>query len=196
METNGFFQFEMIINVLVSSLRFIWIPVLYVYDHYKCFTLVLQLLSVYFRKAWKERLEQPLTSLKGVSQHTMTFVAEYFIISHSLKIHLLTLTDTHSVSLRYSGYFIRTRTQWILTGDHACTYTPLETSCLALGQETVWGQQHRGVCACAGWWGGWIIPLGPASTLSIRIPSQQIPTHSMTQCCFNVVPASKTLGQH
>ena len=27
-------QFEIIINVLVSSFRFIWIPVLRIYDHY------------------------------------------------------------------------------------------------------------------------------------------------------------------
>ena len=28
----GFFQFEIIMNVLVSSFRFIWIPMLWVYD--------------------------------------------------------------------------------------------------------------------------------------------------------------------
>ena len=33
METKGFFQFESIINVLVSS--FIWIPMLWVHGHYK-----------------------------------------------------------------------------------------------------------------------------------------------------------------
>ena len=31
----GFFQFEIIINVSVSSFRFIWIPMLWVYNHYK-----------------------------------------------------------------------------------------------------------------------------------------------------------------
>ena len=36
METK-FFLFDIIINVLVSSLRFIWIPVLWVYGHYKYF---------------------------------------------------------------------------------------------------------------------------------------------------------------
>ena len=35
MEIKGFFQFEIIINVLVSFFRFIWIPMLYVYGHYK-----------------------------------------------------------------------------------------------------------------------------------------------------------------
>ena len=30
-----FFQFEIIIIIFVSSLRFIWIPMLWVYDHYK-----------------------------------------------------------------------------------------------------------------------------------------------------------------
>ena len=35
METKGFFRFEIIINVLISSSRFIWIPMLWVYDHYK-----------------------------------------------------------------------------------------------------------------------------------------------------------------
>ena len=36
---SGFFQFEIIINVSVSSFRFIWIPMLWVYGHYKYFTL-------------------------------------------------------------------------------------------------------------------------------------------------------------
>ena len=35
METKGFFQFEIIIHVLVSSLWFTWIPVLWVCGHYK-----------------------------------------------------------------------------------------------------------------------------------------------------------------
>ena len=34
---KGFFQFEIIINVSVSSFRFIWIPMLWVYGHYKYF---------------------------------------------------------------------------------------------------------------------------------------------------------------
>ena len=37
METEGFFQFEIITNVLVSYFRFIWIPMLWVYRHYKYF---------------------------------------------------------------------------------------------------------------------------------------------------------------
>ena len=32
---KGYFQFEIIINVLVSSFQFIWIPMLWVYHHYK-----------------------------------------------------------------------------------------------------------------------------------------------------------------
>ena len=35
METEGSFQFKIIMHVLVSSFRFIRIPVLWVYDHYK-----------------------------------------------------------------------------------------------------------------------------------------------------------------
>ena len=35
METKGVFQFEIITNVLVSYFRFIWIHMLWVYDHYK-----------------------------------------------------------------------------------------------------------------------------------------------------------------
>ena len=35
METKGFFQFESIIHVLISSCRFIWIPMLLVYSYYK-----------------------------------------------------------------------------------------------------------------------------------------------------------------
>ena len=35
METKGFFQFEIIINILVGSFRLIWIPMLWVYGHYK-----------------------------------------------------------------------------------------------------------------------------------------------------------------
>ena len=34
---KGFIQFEIIINVLVSSFWFIWIPMLWVYDLYKYF---------------------------------------------------------------------------------------------------------------------------------------------------------------
>ena len=30
---KDFIQFEIVINVLVSSFRFIWIPMLWVYDH-------------------------------------------------------------------------------------------------------------------------------------------------------------------
>ena len=37
METKGFFQFEIIINVLVNSFQFIWKPMLWIYDHYKYF---------------------------------------------------------------------------------------------------------------------------------------------------------------
>ena len=35
MKTLGFCQFEIIINVLVSSFWFIWIPMLWVYAHFK-----------------------------------------------------------------------------------------------------------------------------------------------------------------
>ena len=35
METKGFFQFEIIINVLVNSFRFFWIRMVWVYGHYK-----------------------------------------------------------------------------------------------------------------------------------------------------------------
>ena len=37
METKGFFQFEIIINVLVSSFCFIWISMFWVYDNYNMF---------------------------------------------------------------------------------------------------------------------------------------------------------------
>ena len=37
METKAVFQFEIIINVLVSSFRFIRIPMLWVHDHCKYF---------------------------------------------------------------------------------------------------------------------------------------------------------------
>ena len=36
-EDQSFFRFEIIMNVLVSSYRFILIPMLWVYDHYKGF---------------------------------------------------------------------------------------------------------------------------------------------------------------
>ena len=39
METKGFLQIENIINVLDRSSRFIWIHMLWVYGHYKYFTL-------------------------------------------------------------------------------------------------------------------------------------------------------------
>ena len=38
----GFYQFESILNVLVNSFWFIWIPMLWVYGHYKYFTLSVQ----------------------------------------------------------------------------------------------------------------------------------------------------------
>ena len=37
MEVKWFFKFEIIINVLSSSFRFIWIPMLDVYGHYHFF---------------------------------------------------------------------------------------------------------------------------------------------------------------
>ena len=37
-----FFQYEIIINVLVMSFRFIWIPMLWVYGHYTYFTLAVR----------------------------------------------------------------------------------------------------------------------------------------------------------
>ena len=37
METKVFFQFEIIMNVLVSSFQTIWIPMLWVYDHWNYF---------------------------------------------------------------------------------------------------------------------------------------------------------------
>ena len=37
METKGFFQLEIILNVIASSFWFIWIPMLWVYDDYKYF---------------------------------------------------------------------------------------------------------------------------------------------------------------
>ena len=42
METKGFFQFEIIINVLGSSFRFIWIPMLWVCDIINMFTLTVR----------------------------------------------------------------------------------------------------------------------------------------------------------
>ena len=37
MATKAFFKFEILINVLVIYFRFIWIPMLWVYGHYKYF---------------------------------------------------------------------------------------------------------------------------------------------------------------
>ena len=39
---KGFFQFEIIINVLVSSFCFIYIPMLRVYGYYYCLILLVQ----------------------------------------------------------------------------------------------------------------------------------------------------------
>ena len=38
MDTKGFLHFEITINDLVSSFSFIWILMLWVYDHYNVFT--------------------------------------------------------------------------------------------------------------------------------------------------------------
>ena len=51
--TKGFFQFEIIINVLVTSSCFIWIPMLLVYAHFK---------YVYFYSAGIDFGRQNLTS--------------------------------------------------------------------------------------------------------------------------------------
>ena len=53
METKGFFQCEIMINVLVTSFRFIRIPVLWVYDHYTYFN---------FFSAWIDFRFQNLTA--------------------------------------------------------------------------------------------------------------------------------------
>ena len=37
MDTKFFFYYEIVINILVSSFRFIWIPVFWVYGHCKYF---------------------------------------------------------------------------------------------------------------------------------------------------------------
>ena len=37
---KGFIQFEIILNVLVSYIRSIWIPMLWVYDHYIFFFVI------------------------------------------------------------------------------------------------------------------------------------------------------------
>ena len=44
-----FFQWEIIINVLASSLRFIWIPMLLVYGHYKYYILSVRGSFLYVR---------------------------------------------------------------------------------------------------------------------------------------------------
>ena len=38
--SKGYFQFEIIINVLVSSLCFFWTPILWIYCHYYCVLLL------------------------------------------------------------------------------------------------------------------------------------------------------------
>ena len=52
-DQTGFFQFEIIINALISSFWFIWIPMLWVYDHYK---------YLYFYSAGVDFKRQDLTS--------------------------------------------------------------------------------------------------------------------------------------
>ena len=49
METEGFFKFEILINVLVSSFWFIWISMLWVYGQYRVFILSARRLSLYVR---------------------------------------------------------------------------------------------------------------------------------------------------
>ena len=57
METKGFFRFKIIRNDLVSPFRLIWIPMLWVYGHYK---------GVFF-SAWTDSRRQILASRVGLS---------------------------------------------------------------------------------------------------------------------------------
>ena len=59
METKGFFQFESIITVSVSSFRFIWIPMLWVYG---------QIINL---RIWRIK---PVSALKGLNLFKMSVI--------------------------------------------------------------------------------------------------------------------------
>ena len=95
METKGFFHIEIIINVLVSYVRFIWIPVLWVYGHYK---------YIYSYSAGIDFRRQILTSKVdprsvGVSDRyeACIFITWFYMPWHCrvthLKLFLATATD-------------------------------------------------------------------------------------------------------
>ena len=66
LKRTTFYQLETHINVLVSSFRFIWIPMLWVYGHYTIFLLSMRGPSLDVR-FWRLRT---VTALKGLSCQT------------------------------------------------------------------------------------------------------------------------------
>ena len=58
MESNVFFKFEIIMIVFASSFRFIWIPMLWVYNQYKYFYYFSAGSSLYIR-IWRLQSQIP-----------------------------------------------------------------------------------------------------------------------------------------
>ena len=74
METKGFIQFEIIINVLVISSRIVWIPMLWVYWHLKSVTLSLQGSSLDVR-FWRSKDDPRAGRFNGVKGWTIEATA-------------------------------------------------------------------------------------------------------------------------
>ena len=73
---KGFFQFEIIINDLVSSFRFIGIPVLWGYDHYK-YVHSFSAGTVFIIYVKTGRLKT-VSALKGVTPRSLTVLIMCF----------------------------------------------------------------------------------------------------------------------
>ena len=74
-----FFQFEIIINVLVSSFCFIWIPMLWVHGHYTCLNpFTRQLLTKLYVRFWCLKTVSALKELNDeIHLHPVNFHNSY-----------------------------------------------------------------------------------------------------------------------
>ena len=99
--------FEIIINVLVSCSRFIWIPTLWVYGHYKYFTLLVRGSTLGVRRhnlmskvgPSPERVTISLLFYERGSQHKLTATHPFLICLHVVRIDDKFLPLTKKISI-------------------------------------------------------------------------------------------------
>ena len=78
-----FFQFEIIINVLVSSFCFIWVPKLWIFGHYKYF-ISFSAGTVFIRQNYKDgqRTERAMGLLLDAINYRFVTIKTYIHIDH------------------------------------------------------------------------------------------------------------------